>query len=105
MAAHERLISDLQAVVGPASVFHHSSDLLVYEYDGSVEGAVDMARPAAVVLPTTPEQISSVVRIARREGLPVIPRGAGTGLSGGAVAQSGGKSLKGMSQRSSLSHC
>jgi glycolate oxidase len=90
VTAHEQLVSDLEAVAGPGSVFHNPSDLLVYEYDGSVEGAVDMARPAAVVLPTTPEQVAQVVQIARRAGLPVIPRGAGTGLSGGAVAQSGG---------------
>src|SRR5699024_7332779 len=41
-------------------------------------------------LPTTTEQVSAVVRVANREGLPVVARGAGTGLSGGAIAQSGG---------------
>jgi glycolate oxidase len=90
MSAQDRLISDLQAVAGTDAVFHNSSDLLVYEYDGSVEGAVDMARPIAAVLPRTPEQIAEIVRIAKREHVPVIPRGAGTGLSGGAVAQAGG---------------
>jgi glycolate oxidase len=90
MSASNRLISDLQRVAGPEAVFHNSSDLLVYEYDGSVEGAVDMARPVAAVLPTSPEQIAEIVRIARREQVPIIPRGAGTGLSGGAVAQTGG---------------
>jgi glycolate oxidase len=84
------LISRLEAIVGPQGVFHQPSDLIVYEYDGSVDGAVETARPAAVVLPTTTEQVSEVVKLAREAGLPVVPRGAGTGLSGGAVAQRGG---------------
>lgn len=90
MAANDILIAELQGAVGPGSVFHQPSDLLVYEYDGSVEGAVDLARPVAVVLPRTTEQVAAVVRVAKANRLPVIPRGAGTGLSGGAVAQTGG---------------
>ena len=90
MNANAQLIADLERVVGADSVFHSPSDLLVYEYDGSVEGAVDLARPVAVVLPRTAEQVAEIVRIGKRSGLPIIPRGAGTGLSGGAVAQSGG---------------
>lgn len=87
---HQRLIERLQAIVGPGGVFHRPADLLVYEYDGSVDGAVETARPMAVVLPTTAEQVADVVRLAAAEGLPIVPRGAGTGLSGGAVAQRGG---------------
>jgi len=52
--------------------------LLVYEYDGSVDAAVETARPAAVVLPRTVEQVADVVRIARAHDLPIVPRGAGT---------------------------
>jgi glycolate oxidase len=84
------LVKRLEAIVGPQSVFHQPSDLIVYEYDGSVDGAVETARPAAVVLPTTTEQVSQIVKLAREAELPVVPRGAGTGLSGGAVAQRGG---------------
>lgn len=84
------LIDDLERAVGPSNVFGGSSDLLVYEYDGSVDAAVETARPAAVVLPQTVEQVAEVVRIARKHGLPITPRGAGTGLSGGSVAQAGG---------------
>ncbi len=87
---HSTLIERLQRIVGTKSVFHESGDLLVYEYDGSVDGVVDTARPAAVVLPTTPQQVADVVKLANEAGLPVVPRGAGTGLSGGAVAQTGG---------------
>ncbi len=87
---HPALIERLQRIVGPHGVFYRPADLLVYEYDGSVDGAVETARPLAVVLPTTAEQVAEVVRLAATEGLPVVPRGAGTGLSGGAVAQRGG---------------
>ncbi len=65
-------------------------DLLVYEYDGSVDGAVDTAAPTAVVLPQSTDQVSAIVKLAKRANLPVVARGAGTGLSGGAVAQRGG---------------
>jgi glycolate oxidase len=85
-----QLIDRLQRIVGPGSVFHEAGDLLVYEYDGSVDAVVDTARPAAVVLPKTTAQISEIVKLANEAGLPVVPRGAGTGLSGGAVAQTGG---------------
>ncbi|MBA2518310.1 MAG: FAD-binding protein [Chloroflexia bacterium] len=84
------LIDRLQQIVGPNGVFHRPADLLVYEYDGSVDGAVDTAAPAAVALPTTTEQVAAIVTLARQAGLPVTARGAGTGLSGGAVAQQGG---------------
>ncbi|MDQ3695149.1 MAG: FAD-binding protein [Chloroflexota bacterium] len=84
------LIDRLQQIVGPNGVFHRPADLLVYEYDGSVDGAVDTAVPAAVALPTTTEQVAAIVMLARQAGLPVTARGAGTGLSGGAVAQRGG---------------
>ena len=59
---------------------------MLYEYDGlSVT-----APPQAVVLPTTTEQVVEVVRLAAREKLPIVARGAGTGLSGGSVATEGG---------------
>lgn len=84
------LLDELEHIVGSGGVKHRSVDLLVYEYDGSVDGAVDTAAPAAVVLPRTTEQVAAIVRLARRAGLPVVARGAGTGLSGGAIAQGGG---------------
>src|SRR5438128_601922 len=86
----ETLIAKLQAIVGADGVFSRPADLLVYEYDGSVDGAVETAAPSAVALPTTPEQVADIVRLARLAELPVVARGAGTGLSGGAVPQQGG---------------
>lgn len=86
----QRIIDELERVVGPEAVRHRPVDLMVYEYDGSVDGAVDTAAPMAAVLPTTTEQVAGVVQVARAAGVPIVARGAGTGLSGGAVAQQGG---------------
>jgi FAD/FMN-containing dehydrogenase len=58
------LIAELERIVGPDAVFHRPADLLVYEYDGSVEGAVDIARPIAVTLPSMTEQVAAIVRAA-----------------------------------------
>src|SRR5690349_7179417 len=86
----QRVLEELERIVGTDGIRHRPVDLLVYEYDGSVDGAVDTASPMAVVLPTSTEQVAAVVRLAQKAGLPVTARGAGTGLSGGAVAQQGG---------------
>ena len=80
------LIRDLAAVVGEANVVHKAEDLIVFEYDGSV----DRALPTVVVLPRTTEEVSGVVKTAGKHGVPVVARGAGTGLSGGAIAEHGG---------------
>ncbi len=86
MAGYEKLIQELKAIVGDEYVVHAPEDLLVFEYDGSV----DKALPLAVVLPATTEEVSRVVKATARHGLPIVPRGAGTGLSGGAIAEKGG---------------
>jgi|CXWL01.1.fsa_nt_gi glycolate oxidase len=80
------LIRDLEAAVGAPYVLSTPEELLVYEYDATIERAA----PQAVVLPETTEQVAAAVRIARRYDVPVIPRGAGTGISGGALAAVGG---------------
>jgi len=85
----KRLVRELQVAVGPEAVLYTPEDLLVFEYDGTI----DRALPQVVVLPTTAEEVSRVVRLAARWGLPVVPRGAGTGLSGGALAEHGGITL------------
>ena len=86
MANNAELISELKAIVGDMYVVHEPSDLIVFEYDGSV----DKALPLAVVLPDSTEEVSKLIKAAGRHRVPVIARGAGTGLSGGAIAQQGG---------------
>ncbi len=80
------LIRDLATIVGAPNVVHKAEDLIVFEYDGSV----DRALPTVVVLPRTTEEVSNVVKTAAAHGVPVVARGAGTGLSGGAIAEHGG---------------
>jgi glycolate oxidase len=81
-----RIVKELEAIVGRANVIYHPEDLLVYEYDGSI----DKAMPEAVVFPASTGEVSRVVSLAYREGIPVVGRGSGTGLSGGAIASQGG---------------
>ena len=80
------IVTELQAIVGDDYVIYKPEDLIVFEYDGSV----DRAMPTVVALPNTTFQVSECVKIAARHGMPIIARGAGTGLSGGAVAEQGG---------------
>lgn len=84
--AAQSLIGDLAAVVGPENVLSDQVELLAYELDG----AHDKQQPDAVVFVTNTQQVADVVRVARQYGLPVTARGAGTGLSGGAVASQRG---------------
>ena len=79
-------IDRLKAIVGDDYVIAHPEDLLVYEYDGSV----DRAMPRAVVLPASAGEVSRTLALAYQEGVPVVGRGSGTGLSGGALAPPGG---------------
>ena len=79
-------LDQARAIVGDEYVIHHPDDLLVYEYDGSVDRNV----PQAVVLPNSTEEVSRVMALAYRDGIPVVGRGSGTGLSGGAIAPEGG---------------
>ncbi|MBI4789126.1 MAG: FAD-binding protein [Chloroflexi bacterium] len=86
MRNKSRLVHELERLLGPRSVLFQDQDLALYEYDGSIE----RGRPDLVVFPRTAENVSAIVKIANREGLPFQPRGAGTGLSGGTVADQGG---------------
>jgi len=83
MAQTGELIRELEGIVGPEHVIWRPEDLLVYEYDGSIEKGI----ASAVAVPASAEEVAAVVRAANRHGVPVAPRGAGTGLSGGSVAR------------------
>lgn len=76
----------LRAIVGTDRYLDSAEDLINYSYDSST----DEALPEAVVLPATTEQISEIVKVAGEAAIPVIPRGAGTNLSGGTVPLHGG---------------
>ena len=82
----QSLIREAKSLLGGANVLDKPEDLLLYEFDGSVE----KARPELVVFPYTTEDVSNIVRLAAKHEVPVVGRGAGTGLSGGALARGGG---------------
>jgi glycolate oxidase len=87
-ASHKRALrQELEAIVGRGGVLSDPDELLVYESDG-----LTLFRALAdfVVFPTSAEHVSAIVKLANRESLPFVARGAGTGLSGGCLPSEGG---------------
>jgi glycolate oxidase subunit GlcD len=82
----KELIVELRAVLGEEGVIVDAGRLLVWESDGLTAYRV---APRAVLLPRDTDETSRALKILGREGLPFVPRGAGTGLSGGALALEG----------------
>jgi len=81
------LINELRAIVGADAVIADEQELLVYECDAYT---LQKNLPTAVVLPATTEEVIAVVKLCKRLQLPIIPRGAGTSLSGAVLAVDGG---------------
>src|SRR6202521_2480921 len=81
------LRQELEAIVGRGGVLSDPDELLVYESDG-----LTLFRALAdfVVFPTSVEHVSAIVKLANRESMPFVARGAGTGLSGGCLPAEGG---------------
>ncbi|MFQ5927541.1 MAG: FAD-binding oxidoreductase, partial [Terriglobia bacterium] len=84
--ANRTLVSELRKILPDAGVLWKREELLVYEYDASVTRAL----PDAVVFPRSTEDVIRIARLTQRLGVPLVGRGAGTGLSGGALAPQGG---------------
>ena len=85
-AKKAQVVRELSELLGARYVLHMPYDLMLYEYDASIERST----PDIVVLPASTEEVAAVVKIAARHHVPVVPRGAGTGLSGGAIPVYGG---------------
>lgn len=81
------LAARLRAVLPADAVLARPDERRVYEADGQT---LHVATPDVVVLPRSHEEVVAVVEVARDLGAPIVPRGAGTGLSGGAVPTEGG---------------
>jgi glycolate oxidase len=75
-----------EKIVGDRALLTRREDLRLYEYDGGV----DKAMPEAVAFPRTAAQVAALVEVCREERIPLVGRGAGTGLSGGTIARTGG---------------
>jgi glycolate oxidase len=76
------IVKDFEAALGKSAVIQRREEVLVYECDGLTSYR---ERPAVVVLPRTTEQVAEAVKICDRHQVPFVARGAGTGLSGGAL--------------------
>src|SRR5713101_7182965 len=76
------LLADLRGIVGADGVIDRPEALLVYECDGYT---LERAAPEVVVLPRTPAEVAAVLRLLAAERVAFVPRGAGTGLSGGTL--------------------
>src|SRR5436305_14303414 len=80
------LVRQLKKIAGRDAVLERTEDLMLYEYDAGVHTGL----PRAVVFPESTAQVSEIMRLATASGFPIVPRGAGTGLSGGSIARQGG---------------
>jgi len=77
-----RILEELRAIVDDRGLVSSAEELHTYECDGLVNFRV---LPRAVLLPTSAEQVQSIVHTCHRERIPFVARGSGTGLSGGAT--------------------
>ena len=82
-----QLLFHLTEIVGPANVITSAEQLLVYECDAYT---LEKKLPQAVVLPRTTAEVSQVAKLCAAHQVPIIPRGAGTSLSGSVLAVTGG---------------
>jgi glycolate oxidase len=80
------LVDRLERALGAGSVFSGVENVIVYEYDYGL----DRASPDVVALPRSTADVQVIVREAQAAGVPIVARGAGTGISGGAVPAQGG---------------
>ncbi|MFW6155608.1 MAG: FAD-binding oxidoreductase [Planctomycetota bacterium] len=86
----DEIAAELKSIVGDAYVLYGDDEKLEPFSHDEVPDPRYRAMPEAVVRPRTAEEISAVMKLANRERIPVTPRGAGSGLSGGAVPVCGG---------------
>ncbi len=86
MAIDPAALAAMESRLGKNGVLSQAGDRKLYEYDGGV----DKSMPDVVVFPRSTEDVVALVKLARQYRLPIVGRGAGTGLSGGAIARAGG---------------
>jgi glycolate oxidase len=79
---YQHIKDELKSIVGNDNFFDSKEDKLVYSYDGT---PIYQQLPEAVLFPQDEEQISKILKLANQEKFNVVPRGAGTGLSGGSI--------------------
>ncbi len=80
------VVTELKNIVGPDNLYTSPEELVVYSYDATQRESL----PWAVARPAAAQEVSKILILANRERFPVVPRGAGTGMSGGSVPVQGG---------------
>ena len=80
------VVRELRGLVDPGYVHDAPSEIIAYSYDGTFQ----QRRPDIVVSPGSTAEVAAVVRVAAREKIPIIARGASSGLAGGTIPESGG---------------
>ncbi len=86
------ILTELRSICGDRNVFVDHDKMESYSHD-ETEAAIYGHMPDVVVLPGSADQVAAIVKLANRELIPVTPRGAGSGLSGGAIPVFGGISV------------
>lgn len=76
----------LKKILGPEAILDAAEDLACYSADATRKSHM----PETVVFPSSTDQVVAIVKLAGRYGVPLVPRGAGSGLTGGAVPERGG---------------
>jgi len=82
----QNLIKDLTKIVGKDNILADLKDLISYSYDATMRQEL----PDVIVFPHSTEEVQAIMRLAHQERIPVVPRGAGTNLSGGTIPVKGG---------------
>src|SRR2546428_12002456 len=90
MVVPRALMDRLKEIVGPTYVLTRPEDVVVYEQDAFL---VARALPDIVVLPGSTAEVAGVLRLVQEAGVPLVVRGAGTGLNGGSIPIAGGVML------------
>ena len=80
------VLRELESIVGAAQVHAGPAELIAYSYDGTFQ----QARPDVAVTPGSTQEVAAIMALAERENIAVVPRGAGTSLSGGTIPVGGG---------------
>ena len=84
LSRRKEIVADLAELVPAERLVQEPNELVPFETDGFI---AYRRRPLAVVLPETTAQVAAVMKYCNKYGIPIVPRGAGTSLSGGAIPQ------------------
>jgi len=93
LSIDEKILGELRAIVGKEHVLTSDLDRFGYSYDSSPISLTPPNKPEIVVRPRSVEEVSRIMKIAYEQGIPVTPRGASSGRTGGSIPLQGGIAL------------